>query len=135
MVTSYFDEEAEGSPKVQYETFCSNTGKTNEQLKIEENELTTLKMQADLLMLKRRQGVEVEPPKSEKTAPTNDLDTAAALFHEASGGLKTHLAELGKLKIPALFQGWRPHLLAAGRVGGLVGCRGISRRSEDADSR
>lgn len=112
MVTSYFDEEAEGSPKVQYETFCTNTGKTNEQLKIEENELTTLKMQADLLMLKRRQGVEVEPPRPEKTAPTNDLDTAAAQFHEACEELKTHLAELGKLKIPALFQGWRPHLLA-----------------------
>ncbi len=125
MVTSYFDEEAEGSPKVQYETFCSNTSKTNEQLKIEENELTTLKMQADLLMLKRRQGVEVEPPRSEKTAPTNDLDTAAALFHEACEGLKTHLAELGQLKIPALFQGWRPHLLALVGWAALWGVAGF----------
>lgn len=125
MVTSYFDEEAEGSPKVLYETFCSNTGKTNEQLKIEENELTTLKMQADLLMLKRRQGVEVEPPKPEKTAPTNDLDTAAALFHEACEGLKAHLAKLGKLKIPALFQGWRPHLLALAGWAALWGVAGF----------
>lgn len=125
MVTSYFDEEAEGSPKVQYETFCNNTGKTNEQLKIEENELTALKMQADLLMLKRRQGVEVEPPKPEKTAPTNDLDTAAAQFHEACDGLKTHLAELGKLKIPALFQGWRPHLLALAGWAVLWGIAGF----------
>lgn len=125
MVTSYFDEEAEGSPKVQYETFCINTGKTNEQLKIEEDELTTLKMQADLLMLKRRQGMEVEPPKPEKTAPTNDLDTAAALFHEACEGLKTHLAELGKLKVPALFQGWRPHLLALAGWAVLWGIAGF----------
>ncbi len=112
MVTSYFDEEAEGSPKVQYESFCINTGKTNEQLKIEENELHALKEQADLLMRKRRQTVEVEPPKPEKTAPTNDLDTSAAQFHEACERLKTHLAELGKLKVPALFQGGRPYLLA-----------------------
>lgn len=112
MVTSYFDEEAEGSPKVQYESFCINTGKTNEQLKIKEDELHTLKRQADLLMAKRRQSVEVEPPKPEKIAPTNDLDTAAAQFHEACEGLKTHVAELGKLKVPALFQGGRPYLLA-----------------------
>ena len=125
MVTSYFDEEAEGSPKVQYETFCINTGKTNEQLKIEENELTTFKLQADLLMLKRRQGVDVEPPKPEKVAPTNDLDTAAAQFHEACEGLKTHLDQLGKLKIPALFQGWRPHVLALVGWGALWGIAGF----------
>jgi len=111
MVTSYFDEEAEGSPKVQYDTFCINTGKTNEQLKIEENELSALKGQADLLMAKRRQNVEVEPPRLEKIALTNDLETAAAQFHEACEGLKTQLTLLGQLKIPALFQGGRPFLL------------------------
>ena len=125
MVTSYFDEEAEGSPKQQYEVFRSNTEKTHDQLKIEEDELNTLKLRADLLMLKRRQGVEVEPPKPEKIAPTNDLDTASAQFHEACESLKSRLEELGKLKVPALFQGWRPHLLALAGWAVLWGIAGF----------
>ncbi len=110
MVTSYFDEEAEGSPKQQFETFETNVAKSKEQLKIEADELEAEKMRIDLLMLKRRQGIEVEPPTPEKTAPTNDLDTAAAQFREACEAVKTHHVELQRLKIPALFQGKRPHL-------------------------
>jgi hypothetical protein len=111
MVTSYFDEEAEGSPKLQFEMFRSSTEKTNEQLRQEADELTTIKHQADLLMLKRRQSIEVDPPQPEKIA-TNDLDTIAAQFREACEAVRGHLAELSKLKIPALFQGLRPHALA-----------------------
>ena len=37
----------------------------------------------------------------------------------------THLAELGKLKIPALFQGWRPHLLALVGWAALWGVAGF----------
>ncbi|MFM9964524.1 MAG: FtsK/SpoIIIE domain-containing protein [Planctomycetaceae bacterium] len=114
MVTSYFDEEAEGSPKLQFEMFQTNVVKSRDQLKIEADELEAEKMQIDLLMLKRRQSIEVEPPKPEKTAPTNDLDTAAAQFREACGAVKTHRAALAKLKIPALFQGMRPYLVALG---------------------
>ncbi len=114
MVTSYFDEEAEGSPKQQFETFQTNVEKSKEQLKIEADELEAEKTQIDLLMRKRRQHIEVEPPKPEKTAPTNDLDTAAAQFREACEAVKSHHAALQKLKIPALFQGMRPQLLALG---------------------
>ena len=114
MVTSYFDEEAEGSPKQQFEMFETNVAKSKEQLKIEADELDTEKMRIDLLMLKRRQGIEVEPPTPEKTAPTNDLDTAAAQFREACEAVKSHHAELQRLKIPALFQGMRPQLAALG---------------------
>src|SRR5713101_2334860 len=90
MVVSYFDEEAEGSPKQQYDLFRSNLDKTREQLKIEADELESQKQSADLLMLKRRQGVEVEPPKPEKPA-SNDLDAASAQFREACEGVRSHL--------------------------------------------
>lgn len=114
MVISYFDEEAEGSPKQQYEMFETNIVKSKEQLKIEADELEAEKMQIDLLMLKRRQGIEVDPPTPEKTTPTNDLDTAAAQFREACEAVKSHHVELQRLKIPALFQGFRPQLAALG---------------------
>ena len=112
MVTSYFDEEAEGSPKQQFEIFETNVAKTRDQLQIEANELDANKQQADSLMQRRRQGAELDPPKLEKSTPTNDLDTAAAQFREASQSLNGHLAALGKLRIPALFQGVRPFAVA-----------------------
>lgn len=111
VVVSYFDEEAEGSPKQQYDVFSSNLEKTREQLKIEADELESQKRSADLTMLKRRQGLEVDPPKPEKPT-SNDLDAAAAQFREACEGVRTHLVALQKLHIPALFSGWRPHGLA-----------------------
>ena len=126
MVTSYFDEGAEGSPKQQYEIFETNTAKSKEQLKIEADELETEKMRIDLLMLKRRQGIEVDPPTPEKTAPTNDLDTAAAQFREACEAVKSHHAELQRLKIPALFQGKFPHMAALGAWLVLWGIAGFA---------
>ena len=111
MVVSYFDEEAERSPKQQYDLFRSNLDKTREQLKIEADELESQKRSADLTMLIRRQGLEVDAPKPEKPS-LNDLDAAAAQFHEACEGLREHLVALKKLRIPALFSGWRPHGLA-----------------------
>ncbi|MBC7817995.1 MAG: cell division protein FtsK [Planctomycetaceae bacterium] len=126
MVTSYFDEEAEGSPKQQYEVFQSNVAKSREQLKIEADELEAEKMQIDLLMLKRRQGIEVEPPTPEKIAPTNDLDTAAAQFREACEAVKSHHSELQRLKIPAMFQGKRPYFAALGAWFVLWGIAGFA---------
>ena len=126
MVISYFDEEAEGSPKQQYEMFETNVSKSKEQLKIEADELETEKMRIDLLMLKRRQGIEVEPPTPEKTAPTNDLDTAAAQFREACEAVKSHHAELQRLKIPALFQGKLPYFVALGAWFVLWGIAGFA---------
>ena len=111
VVVSYFDEEAEGSPKQQYDLFRSNLDKTREQLKIEADELESQKRSADLTMLKRRQGLEVDPPKPEKPS-SNDLDAAATQFREACEGVRTQLVALQKLRIPALFSGWRPHGLA-----------------------
>src|SRR5712691_4937772 len=111
MVVSYFDEEAEGSPKQQYDLFRSNLDKTREQLKIEADELESQKQSADLLMQKRRQGVDVEPPKPEKPA-SNDLDTASAQFREACEGVRSNLLALRKLRIPAMFSGLRPHGVA-----------------------
>jgi hypothetical protein len=126
MVTSYFDEEAEGSPKQQYEMFETNVSKSREQLKIEADELEAEKMRIDLLMLKRRQGVEVDPPAPEKVAPINDLDTAAAQFREACEAVKSHHADLQRLKIPALFQGKLPHLAALGGWFVLWGIAGFA---------
>ncbi|MCX7419828.1 MAG: FtsK/SpoIIIE domain-containing protein [Planctomycetia bacterium] len=111
VVVSYFDEEAEGSPKQQYDVFRTNLEKTREQLKLEADELESQKRSADLTMLKRRQGLEVDAPKPEKPA-SNDLEAASAQFREACEGLRTHLVALQKLRIPALFSGWRPQGLA-----------------------
>lgn len=117
MVASYFDEQAEGSPRQQFELFRTNQEKTREQLRFENDELESQKRSADLLMLKRRQGLEVDQPRPEKTT-SNDLDATAAQFREACEAVRTYVVALGKLRIPALFQGWRPHL--AGFIAWLV---------------
>ncbi len=111
VVQSYFDEEAEGSPKQQFEVFRANIDKLREQLKLEGDELESQKQAADLLMLVRRQGIEVDAPAPDKTLATNDLETVAAQFREASEAVRGHLVELRKLRIPALFAGWRPWVI------------------------
>ncbi len=123
MVVSYFDEEGEGSPKQQFDLFRTNLDKTREQLKIEADELESQKQTADLTMLKRRQDPDVEPPKPEKPT-SNDPDAAIAQFREAAAAVREQLVALKRLRIPSLFSGLRPHVLAIGSwllLGGIMG--------------
>ncbi len=126
MVLSYFDEEAEGSPKQQFDIFRSTFEKSREQLQLEANELEIQKQQADSLMRRRRQDLEVTPPEPEKAAPTTDLDAALAQFREACETVRGQLLALTKLRIPALFSGPLPFVLAFGAWALLFGISGFA---------
>ncbi len=126
MVLSYFDEEAEGSPKQQFDIFRSTIEKSREQLQLATNEIEIQKLQADSLMRRRRQDLEVAPPEPEKATLTTDLDAARAQFHEACETVRSQLLALKRLRVPALFGGPLPFVLAFGAWALLFGITGFA---------
>jgi S-DNA-T family DNA segregation ATPase FtsK/SpoIIIE len=119
MVVSYFDENAGGSPKQQFEQFEHNSINTGEHLESAGRELDELNESTIAMLTKRRMWTSPELPQPQKPAGSSDqlieqFETSAERFRELA-------AQLKRRKLPMLFGGLVPFalflLLAAGLTG------------------
>ncbi len=118
MVVSYFDENAGGSPKQQFEQFEHNVERSREHLESETTQLDAIHEATIATLKKRRMWTEPDP-----VAPgplPSSLDGLVELFEERANQSRTQATRLNRQKLPLLFAGLLPLIFFAVIAGGLT---------------
>jgi len=118
MVVSYFDENAGGSPKQQFEQFEHNVERSGEHLEGEAAQFEELYESVVATLKKRRMWTEPDQP-GHGTLPQS-LDGLLELFAERAEQARAQSARLSRQKLPLLFAGLLPLLFFAVFAGGLT---------------
>ncbi|MBI1315187.1 cell division protein FtsK [bacterium] len=109
MVVSYFDENAGGSPKQQFEQFEHNVLNTGEHLEVVSRELDELHESTIATLKKRRMWTDAALPQPRK--PTGSSDSLIEQFETSSERFCELAAQLKRRKVPLLFAGFVPLIL------------------------
>ena len=118
MVVSYFDENAGGSPKQQFEQFEHNVERSREHLDGETTQLDAIHEATVATLKKRRMWTDPEQPGHGQLPPS--LDGLIELFEERAEQARTQAARLNRQKLPLLFAGLIPLVFIALVAGGLT---------------
>lgn len=118
MVVSYFDENAGGSPKQQFEQFEHNVERSGEHLEGEAAQLEEMHESVVATLKKRRMWTEPEQP-GHRTLPQS-LDGLVELFEERGEQARAQSGRLKRQKLPLLFAGLLPLAFFAVIAGGLT---------------
>ena len=118
MVVSYFDENAGGSPKQQFEQFEHNVERSREHLENESTQLEELHTSIVVTLKKRRMWTESDPPVLDRL-PQN-MEGLQEFFEERADLSRTQVARLQRQKLPLLFAGLLPLVFFAAVAGGLT---------------
>ena len=118
MVVSYFDENAGGSPKQQFEQFEHNIERSGEHLEREATQLEEMHESTVATLGKRRMWTDPEQP-GHLALPTS-LDGLLEVFEERADQARTQSARLNRQKLPLLFAGMWPLVFFAVIAGGLT---------------
>jgi DNA segregation ATPase FtsK/SpoIIIE, S-DNA-T family len=118
MVVSYFDENAGGSPKQQFEQFEHNVERSGEHLESEAKQLEEVHESTVATLKKRRMWTDPEQP-GHQQLPTS-LDGLVEVFEERADQARTQSARLTRQKLPFLFAGLMPLAFFAVVAGGVT---------------
>jgi S-DNA-T family DNA segregation ATPase FtsK/SpoIIIE len=118
MVVSYFDENAGGSPKQQFEQFEHNVEKSRERLNGESVELEELHESVVATLKKRRMWTESDRPRHGSLPQT--LEKLLEHFEEHAGQSRTLSVRLQRQKLPLLFAGLLPVVFFLATVASLT---------------
>jgi energy-coupling factor transporter ATP-binding protein EcfA2 len=109
MVVSYFDENAGGSPKQQFEQFEHNVLNTGEHVEVVTQELDELNEATVELLRKRRMWTGPELPQPQK--PTGSSESLIEQFESSSERFRGFAAQIKHARLPLLFAGFVPAVL------------------------
>ena len=118
MVVSYFDENAGGSPKQQFEQFEHNVERSREHLESESTQLEEIHKATVATLKKRRMWTEPDP--ADHGPLPSSLDGLIELFEERAEQTRTQAARLNRQKLPFLFAGLLPLIFFVVVAGGLT---------------
>ncbi len=118
MVVSYFDENAGGSPKQQFEQFEHNVERSGEHLASEATQLEEMYESTVATLKKRRMWTDPEQP-GHQALPTS-LDGLVEAFEERASQARTQSARLKRQTLPLLFAGLMPLVFFAVVAGGFT---------------
>ncbi len=119
MVVSYFDENAGGSPKQQFEQFEHNVLNTGEHIEVAGQELDELNDATVELLKKRRMWTDPELPQPQK--PTGSSDSLIEQFESSCERFREFAAQIKRRKLPLLFTGFVPLVLFLLLMAGVTG--------------
>ena len=118
MVVSYFDENAGGSPKQQFEQFEHNVERSGEHLESEAAQLEEMHESTVATLKKRRMWTDPEQP-GHGQLPTS-LEGLVELFEERAEQARNQSAKLKRQKLPLLFAGVLPLICFVAATAGLT---------------
>ena len=118
MVTSYFDENAGGSPKQQFEQFEHNIEKSSEHLDTESKDLDAEHEKSVALLKKRRMWTEPELPGTTRLA--SSADALVEQFDQLSEAVREAGKKLRRKRLSLLFAGPLPVVVFLMMGGGLL---------------
>lgn len=118
MVVSYFDENAGGSLKQQFEQFEHNSERSGEHLQSESGQLEELHESVVTTLKKRRMWTDSEQP-GHGSLPQS-LEGLLEVFSERAEQARSQSARLHRQKVPLLFAGLMPLVFFAASTAGLT---------------
>lgn len=118
MVVSYFDENAGGSPKQQFEQFEHNVENSREHLETQEAEMQPLYDSVIEMLKKRRMWTEPDLPRPTTSAKTSEV--LLDQFAQAGEDVRSHAVALKRQKLPMLFSGLIPLFVFLLMTGGIA---------------
>jgi S-DNA-T family DNA segregation ATPase FtsK/SpoIIIE len=118
MVVSYFDENAGGSPKQQFEQFEHNVERSGEHLESESTQLEEVHELVVPTLKKRRMWTDSQQP-GHGTLPQS-LEELLEVFAERSEQARNQSARLQRQKLPLLFAGLSPLVVFVASAAGLT---------------
>lgn len=118
MVVSYFDENAGGSPKQQFEQFEQNFERSREHLDSESAQLGELHESVVATLKRRRMWTEPEPAAPGDLPP--ELDRLVEMFEERAEGFRKQATRVQRQKLSRLFAGILPLVFFFAVAGSLT---------------